>query len=126
LHLLGHLKKLFILIILNILPIQITLKILTKFYIQISPTTTLDIVGSEKIVYKLKFIKIDAVDCRDLNIPERNLFIYVCGYLIKKRLEKHICQVCIDYARFQNQLDQSFLLYFLKLTLKMTNQLLVI
>jgi len=65
-------------------------------------------------LFKFKCINIGTVDYRHLNIPERNTFTYVCGYLMKKCLDKHICQVCIDYAHYQKQLDQSFLLSFVK------------
>jgi len=61
-----------------------------------------------------KGITIGTVDYRHLEIPERNTFTYVCGYLMKKYLEKHTCQVCIDYAHYQKHLDQSFLLSFFK------------
>ncbi|XP_060869573.1 uncharacterized protein LOC132944310 [Metopolophium dirhodum] len=46
-------------------------------------------------------------------MPEKNAFIYVCGFLMKKCFEKHSCEVCIHYAKSQKKLDDSFtLLYF--------------
>lgn len=65
-------------------------------------------------LFNFKSIKISTVDYRKLNIPERNAYTYVCGYLMKKCLEKHECQVCIEYANHQKTLDQSFLLTFFK------------
>jgi len=61
-----------------------------------------------------KLIKIGTVDYRKLNIPERNAYAIVSGYIMKKCLEKHVCQVCVDYANHQKTLDRSFLLAFLK------------
>jgi len=65
-------------------------------------------------LFIFKGIPVGTVDYRHLEIPERNSFTYVCGYLMKKCLEKHTCQVCVDYAQYQKQLDQSFLLSFIK------------
>ncbi|XP_029344988.1 uncharacterized protein LOC115034027, partial [Acyrthosiphon pisum] len=55
------------------------------------------------------YIPIGSVDYRDLSLPDQNSLTYVCGYLMKKCLEKHSCDVCINYAKFQQDLDQSFL-----------------
>jgi hypothetical protein len=65
-------------------------------------------------IFNLNPIKIGTVDYRDLNIPDQNSLTYICGYLIKKCLEKHVCPVCTDYAHSQKSLDQSFLLSFFK------------
>lgn len=70
--------------------------------------------GPENIPSKFKPISVRTVDYRNLDLPESNIFTYVCGYIMKKCLEKHICQDCINYARHQKQLDQSPLLSFLK------------
>ncbi|KAL5243519.1 hypothetical protein ACI65C_010929 [Semiaphis heraclei] len=61
-----------------------------------------------------KSIKVGTVDYRKLEIPEKNGYAYVCGYIMKKCLEKHVCQVCVDYANHQKTLDHSFLLAFFK------------
>jgi len=71
-------------------------------------------VSEEQNLFNFKSIKIGTVDYRKLNIPERNAYTYVSGYLMKKCLEKHVCQVCIEYANHQKTLDQSFLLTFFK------------
>lgn len=44
-----------------------------------------------------------------MSFPARNALTYVCGYLIKKCLQKHCCNICFNYANNQNQVDQSFL-----------------
>lgn len=36
-------------------------------------------------------------DYYDMKLPEQNAMKYVCGYLIKKCTEKHICDVCCTY-----------------------------
>lgn len=64
----------------------------------------------QKHPFTFKSIKIGTVDYRKLHIPERNAYTYVCGNLIKKCIEKHVCQVCLDYANHQQKLDQSFIL----------------
>ncbi|XP_025406891.1 uncharacterized protein LOC112680883 [Sipha flava] len=50
----------------------------------------------------------------NLLIPEKNAFAYVCGFLMKKCIEKHACDICINYAKSQKQLDESFLLCYFK------------
>jgi hypothetical protein len=66
----------------------------------------------EKNPFKLKksFISIDSSDYRNLLIPEKNTYAYVCGFLMKKWIEKHACDICINYSKSQKQLDESFLL----------------
>jgi len=71
---------------------------------------------SKDNLFKFNPISIGTVDYRKLNIPETNALTYVCGYLMKKCLDKHICQDCINYANFQQNLEQSFLLSFFKST----------
>ncbi|XP_050064909.1 uncharacterized protein LOC126553840 [Aphis gossypii] len=74
----------------------------------------LSILEPEKNLFKFKAISIGTVDYRNLELLEKNTFTYVCGYIMKKCLEKHICQDCVNYARHQKQLDQSHILSFLK------------
>ncbi|KAL4130637.1 hypothetical protein QTP88_008057 [Uroleucon formosanum] len=58
----------------------------------------------KKSPFKFKSaLPIGFVDYRDLSLPN------VCGYLMKKCLEKHSYNVCINYATFQQNLDQPFL-----------------
>lgn len=69
-----------------------------------------NIMFPEKSPFKFKTpLPIGSVDYRDLTLPDQNSLTYVCGYLMKKCLEKHSCDVCINYAKFQQDLDQSFL-----------------
>lgn len=71
---------------------------------------------SKDNLFKFNPITISTVDYRKLNIPETNALTYICGYLMKKCLEKHVCQECINYANFQQNLEKSFLLSFFKST----------
>jgi len=57
-------------------------------------------------------LKIDIPDYRNLSMPEKNAFIYVCEFLMKKCIEKHSCEVCINYAESQKKLDDFFTLLF--------------
>ncbi|CAI6344938.1 unnamed protein product [Macrosiphum euphorbiae] len=59
-------------------------------------------------------LSIGHVDYRNLEIPEQNAFIYVCGYIMSKCLTKHSCEICLEYAKTQKNLDPSFLLCFFK------------
>lgn len=68
----------------------------------------------QREIFKFKGIGIGTVDYRLLNLPEQNTVTYISGYLMKKCIVKHTCQMCIDYAHSQTQLDQSFLLSFYK------------
>lgn len=45
-----------------------------------------------------KSVKISCIDYRD-NLPGTNALNYVCGYLIRKCLEIHSCDVCISYSQ---------------------------
>lgn len=58
--------------------------------------------------------KIGTVDYRHLNLPEKNALHYVCGYLYSKCLGQHTCDLCVDYGRYQTNLDQAFLLCYFK------------
>lgn len=64
--------------------------------------------------FKKNLISIDSPDYRHLSIPEKNAFTYVCGFLMKKCIEKHACDVCVNYAISQKQLEESFLLCYSK------------
>jgi len=44
-----------------------------------------------------------------LNFPARIALTYLCGYLVKKCLDKHNCDIRIDYTQSQNRLNESFL-----------------
>lgn len=63
---------------------------------------------------KTSSLSIGQVDYRNLEIPDQNAFIYVCGYIMSKCLSKHSCDICINYAKTQKRLDPSFLLCFFK------------
>jgi len=59
-------------------------------------------------------LSIGQVDYRNLEIPDQNAFIYVCGYIMSKCLSKHSCEICLEYAKTQKNVDPSFLLCFFK------------
>lgn len=42
-------------------------------------------------------IKVTTNDYRNLETPEGNALVYVTGYLLKKSLRKHSCDVCLNY-----------------------------
>jgi hypothetical protein len=65
-----------------------------------------NIMFPEKSPFKFKMsLLIGSVDYRDLSLLDQNSLIYVCGYLMKKCLEKHSCDVRINYAKFQITLE---------------------
>lgn len=53
------------------------------------------------------------LDC-DHDILEKNFIRYVCGYLLKKCLEKHQCEVCTNYAKAREELDDSSIYIYFK------------
>lgn len=60
---------------------------------------------------KPKAISIIDHSYRSENIPTQNAFTYVCGYLIKRALERHDqCEVCQKFGRECQELDSSRLL----------------
>lgn len=67
----------------------------------------------EKTPFNFSGLKISTTDYRELNFPAINALTYV-GYLIKKCIEKHSCDVCLNYAKCQQQLDQSFVFTYFK------------
>lgn len=48
---------------------------------------------------KGKPILIDDHDYRNISLSEQNAFRYVCGYLMRKCIIKHSCDICLKYAR---------------------------
>jgi len=38
----------------------------------------------------------------------------LCGYFIQKCMERHSCEMCLNYITNQNQLDQSLLFIYFK------------
>lgn len=68
----------------------------------------------EKTPFNFSNLKVGTVDYRELCFPERNALAYVCGYFIKKCMERHSCEMCLNYITNQNQLDQSHLFIYFK------------
>lgn len=54
------------------------------------------------------------LDYHNLDIMEQIFFKYICGYLLKKGLEQHICETCITYASATDALDDSLFFCYLK------------
>lgn len=72
------------------------------------PLTEFDFFNSEKTPFKFTGLKIGTTDYRNLTLPNQNSLSYICGYFIKKCLERHTCEECIVYAKHQKKIDQSF------------------
>jgi len=56
--------------------------------------------------FKNNTITIDTPDYRNLSITEKDDFTYVCGFLMKKFIEKHTCCTCINYAKSQKPISK--------------------
>lgn len=54
------------------------------------------------------------MDYRELDLIFKNALTYVSGYLIKKCLEKHSCDTCLDFAKNQKSIDKAFIFTHLK------------
>jgi len=69
----------------------------------------------EKTPFDFSNLKIGTTDYRELYFPAQNALTYVCGYFIKKKcFGKHSCDLCVYYAKHQQQLDESFLFIYFK------------
>ena len=68
----------------------------------------------EKSPINYSSLKVGTTDYRELDLTPRNALTYVCGYLLKKCLDKHTCEICLSFCKSQNHLDESFLFIHLK------------
>jgi len=50
-------------------------------------------------------ILLDDHDYREMDVNEHDVFRYVCGYVIRKCLQKHSCEICLQYARSYTDLN---------------------
>jgi hypothetical protein len=41
----------------------------------------------------------------DADFQSKNCLKYICGYIFMKCLQKHSCQICVSYGKYQNSLD---------------------
>ncbi|XP_074035303.1 transposable element P transposase isoform X1 [Leptinotarsa decemlineata] len=57
-----------------------------------------------------QYLFLDSNDYTNLQLPEQNSFSYISSYFMKKCLEKHKCDICINYAR-ENELLSAETLY---------------
>lgn len=70
--------------------------------------------NTEKVVTSTIINQQIPLDFQTFDILEQNFFKYVCGYLLKKGLDKHTCDICISYANTIYELDDSLLFCYLK------------
>jgi len=82
-----------------------------------------NVMFSEKSPFKFKStIAIGFVDYKELSLLDRNTLTYVCGYLMKKRLEKHSCEyVCINYTKLKKILRLIIFIFILYRPIKKLN-----
>lgn len=52
-------------------------------------------------------LDVTSTDYIELDLEHKNAFSYVCGYLIKKCLDKHTCDVCLEYAQETKILNET-------------------
>lgn len=57
-------------------------------------------------------LAIETVDYVNLDIRERNSISYVCGYLLRKCLDQHECDVCIEYTKNCEKRESDTFTYF--------------
>jgi len=86
-------------------------QILTKYISEVAPAlSSIKLLFSDKNPFKGNVLNFVTVDYRNLCIPTKKCTC-ICFWLFdkKKCLEKNSCHVCLNYARDQNELDQSLL-----------------
>jgi len=88
-------------------------EILTNFEDTTSPLSNA-VLFLEKSPFNYSYLKIGTTDYRELDLTPRNAVTYVCGYLLKKCLDKHTCEVCLSFTKSLDYLDESFLFPHLK------------
>jgi len=77
-----------------------------------TPAEQLKIIFPEKkCVVQINKLSVDGRHYRSLALPERNAFIYICGYLISKCLKIHSC---LEYARSTTELSSEHFFTYLK------------
>lgn len=62
----------------------------------------------------IKQILLDDHDYRKMDVNEQDVFRYTCGYLIRKCIKKHSCEICLQYARSYIDLNQTSYYCFFK------------
>lgn len=77
-------------------------KILLNFA-DFSSSSAVDVVN----VTNVHTVSITDTDYQNLDILEKNFIRYVCGYVIKKSLKVHECDVCVKYSKSITDLDDS-------------------
>lgn len=57
---------------------------------------------------------IDRYDFRNLPVTEENVFVYICGYLLRRLFTKHCCKICALLAKKDCNLDETRLYTYFK------------
>lgn len=67
-----------------------------------------------KLGLKKVTVSITDMDYNNSDILKQNFTRYFCGYLIKKCLSKHCCDLCGTYAKAHENLDDSLLMCYFR------------
>lgn len=73
------------------------------------PLQNSNILFPEKTPFNFNNLNVGTLDYRELDLISKNALTYVSGYLIKKCLEKHSCNTCLDFAKNQESIDEAFI-----------------
>ena len=63
--------------------------------------------STAKITNSSQAITLPDYDYRNENITTQNAFAYVCGYLINKALQKHSCDICVNFSKESQTVDKT-------------------
>ncbi|CAI6357309.1 unnamed protein product [Macrosiphum euphorbiae] len=74
-----------------------------------SPLQNSNILFTDKTPFNFNNLNVGTLDYRVLNLTSKNALTYVSIYLIKKCLEKHSCDTCLDFAKNQKSIDEPFI-----------------
>lgn len=78
------------------------------------PLLNSNILFLEKTPFQFNNLNVGTLDYRELQLTSKNALTYVSGYLIKKCIEKHSCNTCLDFAKSQKSIDEAFIFIHLK------------
>lgn len=78
-----------------------------------------DFVDNENVVIPITTqeqvnLKIDNYDYHNMPITEGNVFIYICGYLLRRTFIKHFCDTCAILAQKNSTLDTCYIYSYFK------------
>lgn len=78
------------------------------------PLFNSNILFLEKTPFQFNNLNVGTLDYRELQLTSKNALTYVSGYLIKKCIEKHSFNTCLDFAKSQKSIDEAFIFIHLK------------